>query len=469
MITASVLDGLDDRVKSKTGFWRTRNVRAVSFALVVTIFLSLFSSISFGGAGYIASAASMRRISVELTAGQQSFSVTVGSKRVSGSFPKGLAPVRLGAGLAFPMRAVIEAAGGTVRFEKSQNTVYFAVGPVTGAYDLGKRILIDGTYATSTRKDLFHVAGKSGTLYLTDDVLESLVAQAGGTLMTTTKSEKSTIVCQIPSTVKDALGIDHDAFPVKAGKMRLVTLAPNLCEDVFALNQGGNIIATTTYSDFPEAAKKLPTVGGYTTPSLEKLLVLSPDLILVADGTPLDVVARLRKMGRNVYVDDPKTMEAIVTSIRQISVVVGVPDRGFELALSMHQAIDKVSSAAAKLSRKPSVYVEIWNSPLMSAGKGTFVSDIIAVAGGTNIGDDTDTPWPTLSEEFVIGHNPDVIVNASGMGGTDITTRASFQNLNAVEQGHVYDMDGSLIFRASPRIIQGLELIAGYVQEATQH
>ena len=92
--------------------------------------------------------------------------------------------------------------------------------------------------------------------------------------------------------------------------------------------------------------------------------------------------------------------------------------------------------------------------------------DLIAVAGGTNIADETGTPWPTLSEEFVIGKNPDIIVVASGMGEGDVTGRTSFSIVKAVKLGQVYDMIGDYIFRPSPRIITGLELIAGYVQRA---
>lgn len=468
MSVTGIVTRLDEHIKSKTGFWMAHRVRMISLTLVVGVFLSLFIAVPSDNSQVLASAAPMRLISIELAAGQPSFSVTVDSKRVSGRFPKGIFPVTIGTDLAFPMRAILESMGGTVRFEKAQNTVYFAVGSVTGAYDIGKKTLVDGIYATSIRRDLFRITGKTGTLYLTDAILKTLVSQAGGTLQVKTKSGVSTVTCQIPSTVEDALGVSHNAFPAKAGKMRVVTLAPSLCEDVFAIGQGDRIIATTTYSDFPEEAKKIPTVGGYTTPSLEKLLVLSPDLILVTDGTPLQVVERLRKMGRNVYADNPRTVDAIVASVRQIAVVLGVPDRGFEKALSMHEEIARVRAAAAKLPRKPSVYVEIWGSPLISAGKDTFVSDIIAVAGGINIGDEAGPPWPKLSEEFVISRNPDVMINASGMGVADITTRDGFSNLTAVKEGRVYDMNGDLIFRASPRIVQGLELIAGYLQDASQ-
>ncbi|MHB8070693.1 MAG: ABC transporter substrate-binding protein [Candidatus Cryosericum sp.] len=469
MIEAGMPNKLDEHVKSKAGLWMIRSTRTISSVLVAVIFLSLFTLIAPTYSNGTVSAASMRRIAVELAAGQSSFAVTVGSKRVSGKFPAGFTPFKTASGIAFPLRSVVEAAGGTVRFEKAQNTVYFAIGPVMGAYDLGKKSLVDGTYATSTRKDLFRVVGKTGTLYLTDMTLKSLVSQAGGTLLATAKIGTSTIVCQVPSTVKDALGSEHDAFPAKAGKMRVVTLAPNLAENCFALGQGSNIIATSEYTDFPEEAKKIPTVGAFSSPSLEKLLVLSPDLILVTDGTPLAVVDRLKKMGRSVYADDPQSLAAIVGAIRQLAVVLGVPDRGFEVALSMHRAIARVADAAANLSRKPSVYVEIWNSPLMSAGKGTFVSDLVAVAGGTNIGDETNNAWPTLSEEFVIGHNPDIIIVASGMGAGDVSGRSAFSTVKAVKLGQVYDMVGDYIFRPSPRIIQGLELIADYVQRAARH
>ncbi len=469
MFKAGVPNRLDGHVKSKSGHWMARSTRTISSVLAILIFLSLLISIPGRSSDYVASAASMRRIVVELVAGQSSFAVTVGSKHVAANFPKSFVPFRTASGIAFPLRPVLEVAGGTVRFEKAQNSVYFAVGPVVGSYDLGKKTLTDGTYVTSVRKDLFRTAGRSGTLYLTDAVLKTLLSQAGGTLSIAAKNGKSTITCQIPSTITDVLGTVHDAFPAKAGKMRLVTLAPNLAENCFALGQGNNVIATSEYTDFPEEAKKIPTVGAFSSPSLEKLLVLSPDLILSTDGTPLAVVDRLKKMGRKVYADDPKSLVAIIGAIRQLSVVLGVPDRGFEVALSMHQAIARVAQAAAKLPRKPAVYVEIWNSPLMSAGKGTFVSDLVSVAGGTNIGDDADASWPTLSEEFVIKHNPDVILVASGMGAGDVSGRSSFSTVNAVKQGQVYDIVGDYIFRPSPRIIQGLELIAGYVQRAAQH
>ncbi|MFA4931357.1 MAG: helical backbone metal receptor [Caldisericia bacterium] len=445
----------------------TDGKRVISFALAV-IMVFLLVAFPARQAVNVASAASMHRVSLELRAGQSSFVVTTGSKRVAGSFPKGFVPVRLGTGLAFPVRAVIEAAGGVVRFELLQNTVYFGLGPVAGAYEFGSRTFVDGSYNTSVRKDLVRALGKIGTLFLSEEILKGLVTASGGTMTSSVKNGLTSIVLQIPSVMNDVLGYEHDTFPAKAGKMRLVTLAPNLAENCFALGQGSNIIASSEYTDFPEQAKKIPTVGAFSNPSLEKLLVLSPDLILVTDGTPLAVVERLRKMGRRVYADDPKSLSAIVEAIRSLSVVLGVPDRGFEVALSMHRSIVRVAAAAKKLTSKPAVYVEIWNSPLMSAGKGTFVSDLISIAGGSNIADDTNSPWPVLSEEYVISHNPDIIVVASGMGSGDVAGRTAFSTVNAVKQGHVYDMVGDYIFRPSPRIIKGLEMIADYVQRASR-
>lgn len=441
--------------------------RIISFVLVVIMVLMLVL-VPTGQARGVASAASTRRVSLSIRAGQPTFIVTIDSKRVAGIFPKGFVPVQSGTSLAFPMRALIEAAGGVVRFERSQNTVYFALGPVAGAYEFGSRTLMDGSYNTSVRKDLVRVSGKTGTLFLTEDTLTGLLTASGGAMISSVSNGLTSIVLQIPSVMKDVLGYEHDTFPAKAGKMRLVTLAPNLAENCFALGQGSNIIATSEYTDYPEEAKKIPTVGAFSNPSLEKLLVLSPDLILVTDGTPLAVVERLRTMGRPVYADDPKSLAGIVEAIRSLSVVLGVPDRGFEVALSMHRSIARVAEAAKKLTDKPAVYVEIWNSPLTSAGKGTFVSDLISIAGGSNIADEANTPWPVLSEEYVISHNPDVIVVASDMGAGDVLGRAAFATVNAVKQGHVYDMVGDYIFRPSPRIVKGLELIAAYVQRASR-
>lgn len=445
--------------------WAGRK-RIISLVLAAIMVLMLVA-VPARQAGSVASATLVRRISLDVRAGQSGFVITAGSKRVTGSFPKGFVPLKLGAGLAFPMRVVLEAAGGVVRFERSQNTVYFALGPVVGAYEFATRTLVGGFYNTSVRKDLVRTSGKTGALFLSDEILKSLVIASGGTMTSSAKNGLTSIVLQIPSIMKDTLGYEHNTFPAKAGKMRLVTLAPNLAENCFALGQGNNVIASSEYTDFPEQAKKIPTVGAFSNPSLEKLLVLSPDLILVTDGTPLTVVERLRKMGRQVYADDPKSLSAIVNAIRSLSVVLGVPDRGFEVALSMHRSIARVAEAAKKLTRKPAVYVEIWNSPLTSAGKGTFVSDLIKIAGGYDIADDTNVPWPVLSEEYIISHNPDVIVVASGMGLRDVSGRTAFVTVNAVKRGHVYDMVGDYIFRPSPRIVKGLEIIAGYVQRAS--
>ena len=442
----------------------TRNVSCVLTVIMVSMVVAFLA----GPAVSAASVASMRHISLDIRAGQPTFTVAIDSKRVAGSFPKGFAPIKLGTGLAFPMRAVIEAAGGTVRFEPSQSTVYFALGPVAGAYEFRTGTLVNGSYNTSVRKDLFRVSGRTGTLYLSDEILKTLVAASGGTTTSSAKNGLTSVVLQIPSVMKDVLGYEHYTFPAKAGRMRLVTMAPNLAENCFALGQGSNIIATSEYTDYPEQAKKIPTVGAFSNPSLEKLLVLSPDLILVTDGTPLAVVERLRTMGRPVYADDPKSLSAIVDAIRSLSVVLGVPDRGFEVALSMHRSIAKVAAAAKGLASKPAVYVEIWNSPLTSAGKGTFVSDLISITGGSDIADEASAAWPVLSEEYVISHNPDVIIVASGMGVGDVLGRAAFATVNAVKQGNVYEMVGDYIFRPSPRIITGLWFIADYVQLASR-
>src|SRR5450759_4308350 len=289
-----------ERHVDPTASCRPAGRRWIISLVLAVIMVSMLVTVPARQAGSVASAASTRRISLNIRAGQSTFVVTIDSKRVAGSFPRGFVPVELGASLAFPMRALIEAAGGVVRFERSQNIAYFALGPVAGAYEFGSRTLVDSSYRTFVRKDLVRVSGKTGTLFFTVDVLKGLVAASGGTMTSSVTNGLTSIVLEIPSVMTDVLGYEHDTFPAKAGKMRLVTLAPNLAENCFALGHGSNIIATSEYTDYPEEAKKIPTVGAFSNPSLEKLLILSPDLILVTNGTPLAVVERLRKMGRPV-------------------------------------------------------------------------------------------------------------------------------------------------------------------------
>lgn len=418
--------------------------------------------------GIAAASSAVRTIRCELQQGASRFSVTVDSRRSSKAFPKGFLPVSTADGPAFPLRSFLEAVGGTVRFEKAQDTAYFGLGPVVGAYRFGQAQLIDGMYTASTRKDLLVTKAKMKTLYISYDALKHAVSLVGGTASCTVKAHGWSIVLQIPSTFKDCLGFVHDTFPAKAGRMRLVTLEPNIAEDCFAIGQGKNIIATVDYTDYPEEATKIPTIGEFNNPSLEKLLVLSPDLILVTDGTPMTVVNQLKKLGRPIYADDPKTILQTADAIRELGVVLGTPDRGFETALSMRTAVAKVTDAAQTLPRHPSVYIEIWDSPLMSAGKHTYVSDIITTAGGKNIGDETSSEWPVLSEEFVIKHDPDIILVGSGMGVSDVTGRSSFAGITAIKEGHVYEINGDYIYRACPRMITGLEQIAEIIQHVVK-
>jgi hypothetical protein len=184
----------------------------ISLVLAV-IMVSMLVTVPARQAGSVASAASMRRISLNIRAGQSTFVVTIGSKRIAGSFPRGFVPVRLGTGLAFPMRALIEAAGGVVRFERSQNTAYFALGPVAGAYEFGSRTLVDSSYNTSVRKDLVRASGKTGTLYLSDEILKVLVTASGGTMTSSVSNGLTSIVLQIPSVMKDVLGYDEARDP----------------------------------------------------------------------------------------------------------------------------------------------------------------------------------------------------------------------------------------------------------------
>ncbi|MCX6097831.1 MAG: hypothetical protein NTZ77_05045, partial [Caldiserica bacterium] len=215
-------DRIGRYVDPVAGCRRAGGRRGVSLVLAVIMVLMLVL-VPARQAGSLVSAASMRRISLELRAGQSSFVVTIDSKRVTGSFPKGFVPIGTGAGLAFPMRAVIEAAGGIVRFEASQNNVCFALGPVAGAYELGTRTLVDGSYNVSVQKDLMRVSGKTGTLFFTEDVLKGFIVASGGTMASSVSNGLTSIVLQIPSVMKDVLGYEHETFPAKAGRMRIVT------------------------------------------------------------------------------------------------------------------------------------------------------------------------------------------------------------------------------------------------------
>jgi iron complex transport system substrate-binding protein len=258
------------------------------------------------------------------------------------------------------------------------------------------------------------------------------------------------------------------------GPHRIISVAPAITEILFALGAGDQVVADTNYCNYPEAAKAKPKIGGFTTPNVEAILALRPDLVVMTKNRP-DVAQKLGQTGIDVLQVQPDNLAGIYQSIQSISEKIGVPDRGRALVQSIQSELKNVSAAATN-GPKPKVLFIVGRTPgtvldLSIAGRGTYLSELIGLAGAENTFADTAIPYPQVSMEEVIRRNPDVIID---MGHSDMLSESQKENvkqvwrkysfLNAVRQNKVFPISADYFVTPGPRVVQAVRDIRKMIQ-----
>jgi iron complex transport system substrate-binding protein len=248
---------------------------------------------------------------------------------------------------------------------------------------------------------------------------------------------------------------------------RIVSLAPEVTENLFALGAGALLVGVTTADTYPFAVLKLSKVGDFGQPSFEKIRALRPDLVIAASGTitasePLRLEKRLS--GIPVFAQKSSRFDDVLRHLQQLGTITGRPGDAKRLVTEM-QAKAKEAAKRASGKRRVTVFVEISPSPLYAAGPGSFVDDLIQRAGGVNIVKGNN-PFPVFSKEALLAANPEhYILAVGGDMNTSPTTPAALpaalaSRLRAVKEGHLHRIPADLLFRATPRLADGLILLA---------
>jgi iron complex transport system substrate-binding protein len=251
---------------------------------------------------------------------------------------------------------------------------------------------------------------------------------------------------------------------VPAEVKRIVTLAPNLTETIYALGLEDRLVGDTNFCDTPAAAKLKPRVGDPQDPSLEEIVALHPDLVLATTSinTP-NTADALNRLGIAVYTTDPQTVRGMLDSTSHVAEVIGAEQQGTELVARLQQRLDAVH---ARLSERSMVHVlfVVWLQPLQTIGQDTFVADALRWAGAESVLV-SKQKWPHLSLEEVVRLQPDYIVftddHSGGMSTelADLRARPVWRDLDAVEQGHVVNISEEII-RPSPGLVDAIEQLA---------
>ncbi|MHB8155445.1 MAG: ABC transporter substrate-binding protein [Candidatus Omnitrophota bacterium] len=246
---------------------------------------------------------------------------------------------------------------------------------------------------------------------------------------------------------------------------RYISLAPSTTEILFALGLNEEIVGVSAYCNYPVRAKNKTKVGDFSSPNIERIISLKPDYIFCTGLEQAPVIAQLRQLNFNIYVADPVSVEELFKSIKDIGRITHKVEAASLLIGQMESRIKAVTSKVNSIpeDKRIKVFVEIWHEPLMTAAKGSFVDELITLAGGINIAHNLIRPYCNFSAEKVINLDPQCIILAymdSQAPLKLIKQRFGWDKIDAVKHGRVFnDIDPDTLLRPGPRITQGLEEI----------
>jgi len=262
---------------------------------------------------------------------------------------------------------------------------------------------------------------------------------------------------RFPLALKDDRGV---TVRLAAPPRRVVSLAPSLTEIVFLLGRDGSLVGVTRFCDVPAAAA-LPKIGGVSDPDVERIVALAPDLVLcTTDGNPRDKVRALEEMGIPCFAVAPQDLDAVFTAIERLAVLLGAADRGRAEAGALRRRA-RLARSAFDDAEKPAVLFVVSTAPIIAAGEGTFMDELVRLAGGRNAAARFSGRYPRLSVEGLVAARPDVIFVA-GMSGVERfppeVTR--WKEIPAFRDGAVITLDGDLVTRPGPRLVTALERVS---------
>ncbi|NPV28596.1 MAG: ABC transporter substrate-binding protein [Firmicutes bacterium] len=264
-----------------------------------------------------------------------------------------------------------------------------------------------------------------------------------------------------PVVVRDDSGalLEFTGFP-----KRIVSLAPSNTEILFALGLENRVVGVTTYCDYPPAARRKTKVGDLQA-NIEQIVALKPDLVLAKWTLNKDAVIKLRKLKIPVLCVEPESMEGVYRAILMVAQVTGTEDAGRRIVERMKSKINEVQRKLAGLtaSQRPKVFIEVGDDPLFTAGSGTFIDELVRLAGGINIAGDLQG-YQMYSSEAVVEKNPDIILAPDSYYvdvGRVLKKRPGWEQIKAVKNNRIISqLDPNLINRPGPRAAEAVEAIA---------
>ena len=254
---------------------------------------------------------------------------------------------------------------------------------------------------------------------------------------------------------------------------RIVSLAPSITELLFAVGLRERVVGVTEFCNFPEAARKIDKVAGYNTMSVEKIVAAKADLVLAARGNDREGLETLRKTGVKVFGLDVQSVDQLLLALDRLGKLGGVEEQAGKVKRALEQRVRGVKEQVDASKERPRVMWGYWSEPVYTAGANTMIDDLFEIAGGTNVGRLAPGAWPQVGLETLISWAPEVIITTyHPQSGDQVEFKKDVERLQAtdgwkvlpaVSSGRVYYIDGDLMNRPGPRLIDALEQVAAYL------
>ena len=244
---------------------------------------------------------------------------------------------------------------------------------------------------------------------------------------------------------------------------RIVSTAPSITEILFAIGAGDRVVGRTDFCNYPPEVKKIPSIGGFSTPSWERIYALHPDLVIVTPSFPKELFDRISSAFTTMVLN-PHTLVDIANDIRKVGVIVGKTHQAEAVAFKV-EGIERAVRAFAPGTDKKVLFV-LWYNPIMSVNKSTFIGQMLEDLKVRNITADLPSPWPMLNPEFVVSNDPDIIFmpqNSMGYVAKSVLSEYPWTELKATKDGRVFFVNDDWVFRPGPRIVYGLLQMAHYI------
>ena len=256
--------------------------------------------------------------------------------------------------------------------------------------------------------------------------------------------------------------IDDEQRSVKFDKpvTNVVSLSPHATELLFAAGVTNQLVATVSYSDYPEAAKKIPRIGSANKIDLESIIKLNPDVIIAwKSGSPATQIKKLDQLGFKIFYSEPKQFEDVARNIVNMGKMLGTSSYAENKASEFLQELNHLEKIYKNRS-KVSVFYQVWNEPIITINKDHMITSVIEFCGGKNIYGELPSRAPRIGIESILYEDPDAIIIGMSEGRSEwVESWSKWGQLKAVKNQHVFTVDADYITRQGTRIIKGIKSV----------